>query len=315
VTSPILTIVGPTASGKTDFALRLAKRGKFELVSADSRQIYKHLSVGTAKPSGIWKDDRYWVEGIPFHLLDHHDPAEAYNAQDFVKEATVCIENIRSRGNEPILVGGTGFYLKALQNGLAALPAANDAYRLRMKQLAEEKGRPHLHQMLHAVDPISAAAIPANNIHRLIRALEVYELTGKPLSTWHKEHQAETHFGIKLRCIGIKWERETLDERIRIRTHQMMRDGWVQETTSLLEKGYSETCPALTSLGYRTIVASVHTPISQPSLEEKIYLETRQYAKRQRTWFQHQLAVEWLTTLTIQPINGTWLRRSLRLIT
>jgi len=221
----ILAIVGPTASGKTELALRLARERKAEIISVDSRQVYRFLSVGTAKPTGKWGpisqsprqaigrgpsnqttatmgpppatagDDgtkTYFVEGIPYHLVDFQDPIERFSAADFVTLARSKIAEIRARGKTPMLVGGTGLYFKALTEGLAPLPPADPALRAELRAVADREGRPHLHKELARVDPESAAKIPANNIHRVIRALEVYKLTGKPISAWHKEHQQTT---------------------------------------------------------------------------------------------------------------------------
>ncbi len=165
-----LAIVGPTASGKTELGLRLAKEQNGEIISVDSRQVYRYLSVGTAKPP---------KSQIPYHLIDFLEPSESFSAADFVRLATATLAEIQSRGKIPIFVGGTGLYFKALTEGLADLPPADPTVRGRLKKEAEAKGRQALHKQLAAVDPAAAAKIPANNIQRLIRALEVYELSGK----------------------------------------------------------------------------------------------------------------------------------------
>src|SRR5437879_4280460 len=204
----LLAVVGPTASGKTKLGLQLAQEQKGEIISVDSRQVYRYLSIGTAKPRGQWAVNRapctetsdhgsrstvheslYLFEGVPYHLVDFLDPDQRFSAADFVKLATEKVHDIQQRGKTPILVGGTGLYFKALTEGLASLPQASPELRARLKKEAQEKGREFLHQKLQAIDPEAAKKIPAHNIQRLIRALEVYELTGKPISHWHQGHE------------------------------------------------------------------------------------------------------------------------------
>ncbi len=301
----ILAIVGPTASGKTDLALKLAVSKNAELISVDSRQIYKHLSVGTAKPEGTWTNGTYSVQDIPYHLLDIWDPARPFSAADFVRLCTEKISEIQKRGKQAILVGGTGLYFKALSEGLAPLPPADPMIRARLKREAEEKGRAHLHHRLSKIDPEAALKIPANNIQRLIRALEVFELTGKPISEWHKEHSSRlsspaadkpsspTVAGGGLNFVGIDIPRPELVKRIERRSQAMIRDGMVEETKALLERGYGERSPALTGLGYPRILSYLKGILSKDECLTLLIQDTRQYAKRQMTWFRHQLPVQW----------------------
>jgi tRNA dimethylallyltransferase len=286
---PYLAIVGPTASGKTELGLRLAQEQNGEIISVDSRQVYRHLSTGTAKPIGQWTH-HYLVRGIPYHLVDLLNPDQRFSAADFVRLAEDAVKHIGARGKTPIFVGGTGLYYKALAEGLAALPEANPEFRMRLHKEAKEKGREALHKKLQKIDPESAKKIPANNIQRLVRALEVYELTGKPISQWHRNHKKK---GTPLKFIGIDLGREALVRRIEARARGMMEKGMIAETEKLLKQGYLETCPALTGLGYPRIVSLLKGKLSKEECLRLLIQDTRQYAKRQMTWFRHQLPVQW----------------------
>jgi len=243
--------------------------------------------------------------------------------------ATEKVADIQARGKTPIFVGGTGLYFKALTEGLADLPPADMAIRKRLAEEAESIGRPALHQRLAAIDPEAAKKIPANNIQRLIRALEVYEITGKPISQWHREHQdsgpssalrapspdsgegkSDTALPspsmgeggqrpdegepLSLTFIGIDIPRDELNHRIESRCRTMLEEGMIEETQALLANGVSETCPALTGLGYPRVIAYLKGTLSKDECLHLLIQDTRQYAKRQRTWFRHQLPnVEW----------------------
>jgi len=282
MTQAFLAIVGPTASGKTERGIRLAQEQNAEIISVDSRQVYKYLNVGTAKPQD--------THGIPYHLIDLLEPDQTFSAADFVRLATEKVREIRSREKTPIFVGGTGLYFKALTEGLSPLPPADPQIRERLQKEAVEKGRPALHARLAAIDPAAAAKIPANNIQRLIRALEVYEVSGKPISRWHAEHQKT---GLSLQFFGMDPGREELERRIESRCRRMLEDGVVEETQALLDRGIPETCPALSGLGYPRVIAYLKGTLSKDECLRLLIQDTRQYAKRQRTWFRHQLEVEW----------------------
>jgi tRNA dimethylallyltransferase len=282
----ILAIVGPTASGKTDLGLRLAKEQNGEIISVDSRQVYRYLSVGTAKPTD--------TRGIPYHLIDFLEPSQSFSAADFVRLATDKVNEIRRRGKTPIFVGGTGLYYKALTEGLAELPTADSKTRERLIKESRDEGREKLHQRLQKIDPEAAAKIPFNNIQRLVRALEVYELTGKPISVWHKEHQARpSSDALRLKFMGIDLPRAELVHRIEARCRTMLQQGMIEETQALVDKGFAENCPALTGLGYTRVIATLKGTLSQSDCLKLLIQDTRQYAKRQMTWFRHQLPVVW----------------------
>ena len=288
--------MGPTASGKTELGLRLAKERGGEIISVDSRQVYRFLSVGTAKPLGLWKENVYQVRGIPYHLIDIWGPAQAFTAADFIRLASIEIHHIQQRRKLPILVGGTGLYFKALFEGLAPLPPRDESLRTQLRALAKEKGRPYLHAQLAKVDPEAATRIPVNNIQRVLRALEVHQLTGKSISIWHAEHQANRQksspFG-EIDIIGISIPRETLHQRIEERCRHMVKHGLIEETENLLKKEYALDCPALTGLGYPRVMAYLEGILSRDQLLEQLIRDTRQYAKRQMTWFRNQMKVTW----------------------
>jgi len=297
VDSSILAIVGPTASGKTTWALELARRQDAEVISVDSRQVYRKLSVGTAKPSGSWSNAIYQVEGVPYHLVDILDPAERFSAAAFVDQAGEKIREIRERGRTPVLAGGTGLYFKALTEGLAALPPSDRILRAELKERADRHGRATLHEDLRAVDPVAAGRIPPNNIARVVRALEVFRLTGRPISLWHAEHQASRAPAYELRYVGVDCDREELGRRIAERGRRMLAGGMIEETQRLLADGYSENCAALSGLGYPRVVAFLKNQMRRDELLAAIVQDTCQYAKRQRTWFRNQMKVQWKKSL------------------
>lgn len=293
---PITVIVGPTASGKTVHALRLAQETNGEIISIDSRQIYRGLPIGTAAPLGRWTAGVYQVEGIPYHLVDCVAPTEPFSAAMFVEQAEALIQDIEARGKTPLLAGGTGFYLSALIGGLAPLPSADAGVRAELRAIADAKGRPFLHAQLAQVDPEAAAAIPANNIHRVIRALEVHRLSGKPLSAWHREHHAERTAAQgqnRFRILGLDPGVDELRRRIDARSVAMLNGGMIEETQAALRAGIPETSPGLSGLGYPRVIAYLKNAIPKEETLRLLIQDTRQYAKRQRTWFRTQLTVEW----------------------
>ena len=278
-----IILAGPTASGKTELALSLARALQSEIISADSRQIYTDLTIGTAKPCGTWKKDRYLVQGIPYHLVDFLPPDKTFDVISFCEKARTLMAQ---QPNKPfILAGGTGMYLHALFIGMDKLPHANPALRAELTAFAEQNGRQALHICLQKVDPISAAQIPAQNIHRVIRALEICQLTGKPASEvktrafFQKEFPAE-----KALFVYLNWDKELLNQRIIHRTQAML-DPMAEEARALLAKGFAPNCAGLKSLGYPEVIQWLNGKLTREETLEKIIIRTRQYAKRQRTWF------------------------------
>lgn len=283
-----ITLMGATASGKTEAALGLARLLGGEIISADSRQVYKRLTAGTAKPDGAWREEGgrrvYLVEGVPYHLVDFLDPRASYDAASFAADAQRLAGEIKSRGKVPIIAGGTGMYVQALWSGLDPLPPADQAVRDELAAFAEKEGRPALHARLEALDPEAAAKIPVNNIQRVIRALEVIRISGRPISElWTgRFHQAlPTHLS---RFIVISWPKKDLIERVRARTlASFVR--WEAETRALLDEGYPDDCPALKSLGYPQMIDYIRGETDQAAAAERILRVTMAYAKRQSTWF------------------------------
>lgn len=274
MTLPIV-IAGPTASGKTELALGLASLLKTAVISADSRQVYKELTIGTAKPGGFWQDGLYKVNGIPYYMVDFLDPDKTFNAGEFCKEAA------KVKG---IFCGGTGFYLDAFFFGLNELP--KDA-NIRKELSALSKAE--LHRRLKEVDPKSAAEIPEGNIQRVMRALEIFLITKKPASVL-RDKSKERDFSKKAFFIYLNPDKEVLNKRIEERTNKIF-DGMANEAEKLLKKGYVKETAALKSLGYPQAIEFLEGKIMRSQAIEKIIILTRQYAKRQRTWFNRYKGV------------------------
>lgn len=278
-----LILAGPTASGKTELALALAHALGSEIISADSRQIYTDLTVGTAKPQGIWQGGRYLVQNIPYHLVDFLPPTATFDVFSFCEKSRALLA---SRPEQPfIFAGGTGMYLHALFIGLDDLPPADAALRAELAAFAEQHGRAALHARLEKIDPPSAAQIPPQNIHRVIRALEICRLTGRPASEIKSGAFFQTQFPAdKVLFVYLNWEKELLNQRIAVRTQAML-EPMAEETRALLASGVAPDCPGLKSLGYPEILQWINGSLTREETLEKIIIRTRQYAKRQRTWF------------------------------
>lgn len=276
----MIVLAGPTASGKTELAVGLALQAGGEIVSADSRQVYRFLDAATAKPSAAQR------ARVPHHLLDVADPSEAYDAGRFARDAAAAIAGIRARGKVPIVCGGTGLYLRALIEGLSPLPPRDEKIRSRLAALAEREGPDSLHAVLQGVDSVAAAGIPAANVARVVRALEVYELTGKPLSA----HWAEGRAGGETPSAVLRLEvpNEILNARIETRARAMW-PALLAEVRSLVPSPYRGGEPGFTSLGYREALAVLRGELSSEAGLAEMIRATRAYAKRQRTWFRHQL--------------------------
>ena len=280
-------MVGPTASGKTELAVRLAEERNGEIVSADSVQVYRRFDLGSGKPS-VEERSR-----APHHLVDVCEPDEPLDAAGWEALATRAIDEIRARGREPIVCGGTFLWVKALIFGLAEAPAADPAIRARHRVEAEAAGRPALHARLATIDPEAARKLAPNDLVRVSRALEVHELTGVPLSRWQAEHGFRSP-RYDARLLGVRREREELDRRIEARVRAMLAAGWIDEVRSLVAAGYGES-RAMGAVGYKQVHAALAagTPIDTGVLAVSIVRATRIFARRQRTWLREQ-PVEWL---------------------
>jgi len=283
----LLVILGPTGVGKTQVSLKLADILDGEIVSFDSRQIYKFMDIGTAKPT---KEER---ERVPHHLVDLISPDKRFTSADYGKKARDVINEIKGRDKQPIAVGGSGLYLKALIEGFFLGPPADQKIRDRLQKEAQEQGEPHLYNRLKEVDPQSAERIHPHDLVRIIRALEVYELTGKCMTYWQQEGSYEP-FLMNFIKIGLTLDRKRLYQRINQRVEEMIARGLLDEVASLKNKGYSPELKAFKSVGYQELFAYLEGELDFSIAIEQIKLNTRHYAKRQLTWFRKDKEITWL---------------------
>lgn len=299
---PLIVLVGPTASGKTAVALELAKKINGEIISADSRQVYKYLDIGTAKPINAKTLKRknaktpIIINGIPHYLIDIVEPDQRYSAGKFSEDAEKVIQQIYLHKKIPLVVGGTGLYIRALIDGLVELPGANHRLRKELENLAKKYGKNYLYQRLAKVDPEKAKKIHPQNLPRIIRALEVYSLTGKPMSIWQKKTNEAITSSPQYEPVffGLLWERDKLYQRINERVEKMYQAGILTELKKVLKKGYARNSPGLEGLGYQHLVKYLDGKIK---LEEAITFwkrDTRRYAKRQMTWFKKDKRIHWI---------------------
>jgi tRNA dimethylallyltransferase len=280
-----LVILGPTATGKTAVGILLAEALDGEIISADSGAVYRGLDIGTAKPTPEEQ------QRVRFHLIDVVDPDEVFTASRFRELALEAIESIRARGKRVLIVGGTGLYLRVLLHGFSlAPPPASPEIRERLMAECKTLGTHAMHARLKQVDPVAAARIHPNDAVRIVRALEVYEATGVPISQWQRRAESE----LPSLKVGLTMPRQQLYARIDARVDQMMAQGFLQEVQNLLQKGYNKDLPALKGLGYRHMIEYLEGRLS---LEEAVRLwkrDTRRFAKRQMTWFRKEPGVHWL---------------------
>ena len=276
----LCVVVGPTASGKTELAVRLAERFGGEVVSADSVQIYRRFDVGSGKPTA---EER---RRAPHHLIDVADPLEGYDAQRFAAAADRAVAEIRARGRVPVVCGGTFLWVRALVLGLAPAPPADAEVRVRHAAIVEAEGRAALHARLAAADPGSAARLSPNDFVRVSRALEIWELSGKPESAWFAEHgfRSERH---RATFVGPYRERDEIDRRIEARTARWLAEGWVDEVRALVAEGYGEA-RAMGSVGYRQVKDHVEGRLPEAELAPAIVRATRVFVRRQRTWLRDE---------------------------
>jgi len=282
----LVVILGPTASGKTSLSVALAEKFGGEIVSCDSVAVYRGFDVGTAKPS-VPERAR-----IPHHLLDIADPSESVTAGDYSRLARAAINEMSAREKLPIVVGGTGLYLRALLDGLFAGPPRSEELRERLRAAAELNGPGHLHNLLARLDPAAAEKIHANDHSKLIRAIEVcMAARSKMTDLWAEGRNALT--GFRILRIGLDPDRSALYDRINRRAAEMFKNGLAQETKSLREK-YGDNVPALTSLGYKQAMQLLNKEIDEPAAIAAAQQGHRNYAKRQMTWFRREADVHWL---------------------
>ena len=284
---PAIAIAGPTASGKSDLALYLAEGFDGEIVNYDSLQIFRHLDIGTAKPS---EDEQCRV---PHHLIDILEPDEGFSAGEYQWRAREVLDDIRKRNKLPILVGGTGLYLRAVMEGLFDGPQRSTYWRDRMEVIAREKGREYLHSLLERLDPPTALRIAPRDLPKVIRALEVRLTTGRKLSSHLDRAPRRPIQGFAFSVVGLDPPRAALYERIEERVRRMWKVGLAEEVKRILESGVAPEANAFRAIGYRQVLEYIDGAIG---LDEAIMLtgrETRRYAKRQLTWFKKQHSVTW----------------------
>lgn len=282
----IIVIAGPTASGKSSLALRLAAELDAEIINADSQQVYRGLDIGTAKPSHADLDN------VPHHLIDIVSPDHTFSAADFVVAADDAIKDITARGKRVVVVGGTGLYIRALLHGLVDSPSGGGAVRDELLAEASQKGSAAMFEMLQQVDPDAARLIHPNNQVRVIRALEVYRQTGIPFSRYQQEHGfCESRY--QAFQIGVSVERKLLYERIDARVEQMIAAGLVHEVQHLLASGVQPDAKGMQAIGYKEVVAHLAGEYDLPETMRLIKRNTRHYAKRQLTWFKADPAIVW----------------------
>jgi tRNA dimethylallyltransferase len=286
VAAPLIAIVGPTASGKSALALRLARERSGESVSCDSLQLYRGLDIGSAKASAAER------AAVPHHLIDVVDPQLPFSAADYARHARAAVQEIRAKGRLPIVAGGSGLYLRALLTGLFEGPSRDEVLRGRLSRLAEHFGDMRLHGWLSRVDPAAAARIRPSDRGRVVRALEVFRLTGRPI-TAHHDAGARPLEGVRVFLVGLAPDRATLRASVEARTRQMLERGLVAEVRALLDANAGQAPRPLDSIGYRQALAVVRGELALDAAERAIVTETMRFAKRQMTWFRHQAEVTW----------------------
>ena len=281
----VAVVVGPTASGKTDLALALAEARGGEIVGADSVQVYKYFDIGSGKPS---PEER---ARVPHHLVDAIDPKEPLDAASYAARAAAAIDDVRRRGKLPVVCGGTFLWVRALLYGLSNAPSGDATIRQKHAAFVEKEGRAALHAELAEVDPDAATKLDPNDFVRVSRALEVFELTGRPLSELQREHGfREPRY--KARLVGVGWTADELVERIARRTDRMLEMGWVDEVHDLVQRGYRDA-RAMSSVGYRQVLDCIEGRLPREELATSITRATKIFARRQRTWLREE-PVLWL---------------------
>ena len=283
----IICVAGPTASGKTSYAIQLAKKLDGEVVSCDSMQIYKYMNIGTAKPT---KEE---MEGIPHHMMDFVDPRENYSVAEYVKDANECIADIIRRGKMPIVCGGTGLYMDSLVCGIEFQEEKFDEeYRAELTAFAEKEGVVALHKILEEADVEVAEKIHPNNVKRVIRALEIIKSTG--LTKTEADRRAVKEPAYDAEIFGLDMDREILYGRINRRVDIMMEQGLLAEAENLLKMGIPKDSTAMQAIGYKELVAFFDGKCSLEEAIEIIKRESRRYAKRQLTWFRRNSGIKWI---------------------
>jgi tRNA dimethylallyltransferase len=285
---PVLAILGATATGKSALGMALAEILQGEIVSADALQVYRGLDIGTAKPSPA---DR---ERVPHHLVDILDPREVYSAGEFARRARAAIAEIQGRGRLPIVVGGSGLYLRALFQGISPIPPGDPEMRRELQERLAAEGLGSLRDELARLDPRTEGRLAAGDTQRVLRALEVARVTGRPLSSWVEEQPFGTQSIAAVR-VGLTIPRGILYDRIAGRVARMVEAGWLEEVEGLLRRGLSPRLPAFQAIGYRQLVRHLEGDGSLEPAVAEVVRETRRFAKRQETWFRKEPDVTWFS--------------------
>ena len=281
----VLVIIGPTAVGKTKLSIEMAKRYNGEIISGDSMQIYRGMDVGTAK---ITKEE---MEDIPHHLIDIKEPFESFSVAEFQELVRAKIAEIAKKGKLPIIVGGTGLYIQSVIYDYQFSDVSGDeAYRLQLEERVKEIGNEALHEELKGIDPGSAAQIHPNNVRRVIRALEIYHLTGKTMQEYQSHQQPDLLYNTAI--VGLTMDRDQLYERINLRVDMMMDEGLLPEVKALYQQGLRE-CQSIQAIGYKEIYEYLDGKVTLNEAVENLKQNSRRYAKRQLTWFRNKMKVEW----------------------
>lgn len=284
--SPLIVILGATATGKSKYGINLAKEINGEIISADSRQIYIYMDIGTAKLN------KKEMEGIPHYLINRVYPDEDYSVSRFQKDGEMHIENIQNMGKVPIMVGGTGMYIESIvYNYELAEKVKNDELRKKLSERFEKEGGTLLHAELSRLDPHAAKKIHPHNRHHLIRALEIIKSTGK------SKFEESGKNPCKYQCLllGLHKEKDDIYKKINERVVDMFEEGLVEETQRLLDMGYQKDIPSMTSIGYKEVIDFLSGNITKEEAMETMQKRTRHYAKRQMTWFKRMKEIEWIT--------------------
>ena len=281
----VIVIAGPTCSGKTALAIELASKLKTEIISADSRQVYKYLNIGTAKPTETQ------TKKVKHHLIDYLNPDEKFNASKFSVEATKVISQLQMEGKIPMVVGGSGLYIKAIVDGIIDEVEVDEDYRNELYKLRKKHGNEFLYSELKIVDPEGANKMLPQNWKRIIRALEVFHLTGKTIGYFHSTQKKKENYHFKQ--YGLQWERSKLYKNIDDRVDNMIANGLVDEVKSILAMGNDKKINALNTVGYKEIISYLENEISLDKAVELIKRNTRHFAKRQLTWFKKDQRIKW----------------------
>lgn len=291
----VIVIVGPTCSGKTRLSLILAEKLKSEIISADSRQVYKYLTIGTAKPNS---DE---LKRIKHHFIDELEPDAEFNADIFSKRAKEIIYKLIEKDMIPIVVGGSGLYIKALVDGITQTVVSDKSLRNELLELRKIYGNDYLYDELKKIDPLSAEKMLPQNWKRVIRALEVFRLTGKPIWQHHIENPIQQEF--EFFQYGLKWERKKLYRNIECRVDEMIKNGFIEEVKFILDMGYSKINNSLNTIGYKEIIDLLDNKFTFDETVNRIKKNTRRFAKRQLTWFNADKRIKWFETESYEELN------------